>query len=446
MFDFECQEAFVKRVGNFRSLLAIIVFCAAIPATLAAQQFKTAVEFDGTNGGNPVNGPLAQGPDGSFYGTTQFGGDYSCGSVDGCGTIFKVSPTGKLTTLYTFCAKSNCADGASPLGGLVLATDGNFYGTTYLGGSNCILKTGACGSVFKVTPAGELTTLYSFCSKLGCGDGAGPVAALIQGVDGDLYGATSIGGSLNCDTGCGTVFRITPGGNLTTLFLFGLFSTDGINPYAPLVQGNDGNFYGTTAQGGNACLEDLDGCGIVFQLTPQGSERILYSFCADYFSCVDGGSPYAGLVQASDGDFYGTTSYSNAGTIFRITPQGALTTLYKFCSLPNCTDGGGPDASLIQATNGALYGTTAYEGDISLCQDIGCGTIFEFTLANGLRTLHTFQSSDGQNPESPLTQSTAGFFVGTTYQGGASDKCFFVGCGTVYGVSTGLHPFVAFVN
>ncbi len=314
---------------------------------------------------------LVQGTDGNFYGTTSAGGRaVDCDGQIGCGTIFKINSSGTLTTLYTFCPTSPCTDGATPYAALVQGNDGNFYGTTETGG----LGLGS-GTVFKITPSGTLTTLYQFCSQTNCTDGANPYAALIQGADGNFYGTTKLGGTKNS----GTVFKITPSGTLTTLHSF--VGTDGADTQSGLVQGTDGNFYGTTNLGG-ATGEPLcrigAGCGTVFKITPSGTFTSLYSFCSES-GCPDGGAPYAGLIQGTDGNFYGTTESSGAnadGTIFKITPAGTLTTLYSFCSQAGCADGSEPYAGLIQASDGNLYGTT-YEGGTN-----NDGTVFKLTLAS----------------------------------------------------------------
>src|SRR5208337_2819999 len=167
------------------------------------------------------------------------------------GTVFKITPSGKLTTLYSFCSVGGtaCTDGSGPQAGLIQATDGNFYGATYDGGAN------GSGTVFKITPKGTRTTLHSFCSQTGCTDGYYPWAGLIQATDGNFYGTTSEGGGA---TSAGTVFMITPAGTLTTLHSFD--GTDGGQPYSGLVQGYDGNFYGTTST-------DARGNGTVFKLS-----------------------------------------------------------------------------------------------------------------------------------------------------------------------------------
>ena len=180
-----------------------------------------------------------------MYGTTEYGG------ANRYGTVFKITPSGALTKLYSFCSQSGCADGANPFGPLVQATDGNLYGTTQIGGANTSGCGGqGCGTVFKITPSGTLTTLYSFCSQSGCPDGANPYSRLVQATDGNFYGTTVSGGAFTyCGFagGCGTVFKITPSGSLTTLHSFD--GGDGAGPLG-LVQATGGNFYGTTSSGG----------------------------------------------------------------------------------------------------------------------------------------------------------------------------------------------------
>jgi uncharacterized repeat protein (TIGR03803 family) len=225
-----------------------------------------------------------------------------------------------------------------------------------------------CGTLFKITPRGTLTTLYNFCSQSGCADGQIPVGPLVQGTDGNLYGTTGAGGTGPCSSGCGTVFKITPSGALTTLHSFDL--TDGDGPNGGLIQATDGNFYGTTSSGGtNNSNCNSGSCGTVFKMTPTGTLTTLYRF--DY---TDGANPEAALIQANDGNFYGTTS----GTIFKITPTGTLTTLHT-----------GVDANaLIQDTNGTFYGTTLHGGRIVYHYCGGsCGTIFSLSVGLWNRSL-----------------------------------------------------------
>ena len=405
-----------------RAGTAVLAFAGVmVPGMMAtpsaqAQTFTVLHSFDGTDGSQVFTG-LVQATDGNLYGTAAGGG------ANGGGTVFKITPSGTLTTLYSFCSQTNCTDGYFPAAGLVQATDGNFYGTTGYGGAI------GSGTVFKITPSGTLTTLYSFCSQVGCTDGENPAGALVQATDGNFYGTTPFGGaSTDC---CGTVFKITPSGTLTTLYSFCLTCTDGAEPNGGLVQATNGNLYGTTPYGGAH-----GAAGTVFKITTSGTLTTLYSFCSRS-GCADGQYPYAALVQATDGSFYGTTysgGASNDGTVFKTTPSGTLTTLYNFCSRSGCADGQYPYAALVQATDGSFYGTT-YSGGAS-----NDGTVFKTTPSGTLTTLYNFCSqsgcTDGAQPYAGLVLDTNGKFYGTTYSGGASND------GTVFGLSLGLGPFV----
>jgi uncharacterized repeat protein (TIGR03803 family) len=364
---------------------------AATQATLDYSSFITLASFDGTDGSYPDAG-LVQATNGDLYGTTLNGGASSVG------TVFEITPSGTLTTLYSFCSQGGCMDGEIPEAVLVQATNGDLYGTTYAGGAN------GYGTVFRITPSGTLTTIHSFCSQSGCTDGEWPFAGLVQATNGDLYGTTYAGGA----NGYGTVFRITPSGTLTTLHSFCSQSgcTDGENPVAGLVQANNGNLYGTTLAGG------AYGDGTVFKITLSGTLTTLYNFCSQS-GCTDGEEPFAGLVQATNGDLYGTTSAGGAhsgGTVFKITPSGTLTTLYNFCSQSGCKDGAYPVAGLVQATNGDLYGTAgggAY----------GLGAVFSLSVGLGpfVETLPT-SGSAGASVEilgTNLTGATSVSFNGT---------------------------------
>ncbi len=353
----------------------------------------------------------------------------------GGGTVFRITPEGTSMTLYNFCAESDCVDGRYPEGTLVLGTDGNFYGTTLQGGNSMC----GCGTLFKITPEGSLTTIHRFDGT----DGSNPVAGLIQGADGNFYGTTVSGGANG--GGAGTLFKTTRDGTLTTLYTFCSqpMCSDGDQPTGALVQGVDGKFYGTTGFGGlgNSCNPlGGGGCGTVFQITPTGKLTTLHSFCET--DCSDGAIPWAGLLLASNGDFYGVTPQgsgnANGGTIFKITSNGEFTTIYSFSCLPGCGNGDSPFGDLLQGTDGALYGTTGSGGAF------GDGTIFRLTARDSLTTLHNFTGTDGDSPFSGLLQATAGIFYGTTFQGD-SNACG-DGCGTLYSLDMGLGPFVAFVR
>jgi uncharacterized repeat protein (TIGR03803 family) len=385
--------------------------------------FSTLLSFDQTDGQYP-DAPLIQGIDGNFYSTTDQG------AANGAGEVFKITSTGTLIDMYSFCAV--CTEGYAPYAPLVQAGNGLFYGTTAGGGVNGL---NGGGTVFTITPWGSLTTLYSFCSQPNCSDGGSPVAGLIQAANGNFYGTTASGGS----NYKGTVFEITPEGVLTTLYKFcsKVACADGSVPTAGLVQGTDGNFYGTTSAGGSGTI-CAPGCGTVFRITPQGSLTTLYNF-TDY---TDGATPKAGLIQASDGNFYGTTQSGGAsqyGAVFKLTPGGVLTTLHSFCSIDgSCPDGREPVAGLVQATDGNFYGDTASGGNTACYAPSGCGTIFKVTPEGDYTTLHTFKSAEGGNPVAALLQATDGVFYGTAQQQGA-----YIYSGAVFSLSVGLSPFVA---
>ncbi len=418
------RKVVTRKLISWKTACTICAFFAAT-AIASAQTVTILASLDGLDGDEPYTMSLVQGLDGNLYGTAQGGGTASLG------TIFKVAPTGDVTLLYSFCSQPNCVDGSVPEAGLVQATDGNLYGTTRLGGGN------GAGTVFAITPAGTLTTIHSFCSQTPhCFDGEYPYAGLVQAADGNLYGATTYGRIPTPDDG--TIFGITPTGTLTTLYSLCTQTPrciDGKYPYAGLLQATNGNFYGTTYRGG-ASGPASGGYGTIFELTPAGKLTTLYSFCSQAPHCTDGQFPFAGLVQATNGSFYGTTSAGGAngyGTIFELTPDGNLTTLYSFCSQTHCTDGAYPYAGLVQATNGNFYGTTEVQGSH------GGGTVFELTSAGKFKVLYSFCSqtycADGSLPYGALVQATNGNLYGTTFSGGEFDD------GVVFALSVGLKPF-----
>jgi uncharacterized repeat protein (TIGR03803 family) len=400
----------IERQSFWKVALGVFTLWAMLAIAAEAQTFKNLASFTGSSGDGSQPWSMVQGLNGNLYGTTQ---DYS-----GFGTAFELTLGGKLSLLLNF----DETNGNEPASGMVLGTTGDFYGTTDGGG------TGSVGTVYELTPGGKFTSLYSFCSKASCADGEYPLAALVQATNGNFYGTTQAGGA----NGLGTVFEITRTGTLTTLYSFCAQTncTDGEQPWSAVVQGTNGNFYGTTQYGGGN--GPGDGGGTVYEITPAGKLTTLYKFCAQT-DCTDGANPIAGLLQASDGNFYGTTTAGGAkgsGTFFKITPGGTLTTLYNFCSETSCTDGAIPEGTLIQATDGNLYGTT-YGGGTNLD-----GTVFEFTTSGTLTTLHSFDCSDGANPDSPLVQATSGTIYGTTR---GNIDC---GDGTAFAVANGMSPFV----
>jgi uncharacterized repeat protein (TIGR03803 family) len=378
-------------------------------ATSSHAQFSVLHNF-GTKSGDGTNpsysGIVAQGRDGNMYSTTGNGG------TNNLGTVFKVTPAGKLTVIYSF----DGTHGSEPYGGLTLGTDGNFYGTAFGGGKF------SYGTVFKITPGGSLTVLFNFT---GGNDGSNPHAPPIEGTDGNFYGTTRTGGT---NIYYGTVYKITPSGLFTTLYSFDV-TPHGDYPVAPLVQGTDGNFYGTTVNGG------ASNQGIVFRITSSGKLTVLYSFG------TTGSQPYSPIIQGTDGNFYGTTAFGGSaggGIAFKITPTGKLTVLYNFGV------GSGPAvpyAGLVQATDGLFYGNT-YQGGT-----MGDGTIFRMSAIGQISSLYDFDSTTGAIPEVTLLQHTNGILYGDTYEGGTSKPaCGNVGCGVFYRWNAGLKPFVSLVS
>src|ERR1700722_3524779 len=390
---------------NIQVAIFRLVFCIVTVSGSLAQTFVTLVEFHGNDGAGPSSS-LIQAIDGNFYGTTLSGG------INDSGTVFKITPAGTLTTLHNF----QGTDGSVPLGALVQAANGNFYGTTSFGGASPLCGPPGCGSVFKMTARGKLTTLHSFCQQTGCADGNGPNAGLVRGTEGSFYGTTIVGGA----NGYGTVFKISAAGKLTTLHSFNaadgrqpasrllqgtdgnFYGTtqfggtydggaifkmspkgkltslynfcgqtgcpDGNLPLGELTQGLDGNFYGTTYLGGTNNSYCGGGCGTVFRITSAGALTTVYNFCSEA-KCADGYLPDAGLARGTDGNFYGTNTgdgVTGNGTIFQITPAGVLTMLHLFDSISNS------QGVLIQSTNGEFYGTTVLGGAFGKCIS-GCG-------------------------------------------------------------------------
>ncbi len=314
------------------------------------------ISFDGTNGSHPMAG-LLQGSDGNFYGTTAYGG-----TTGNNGTVFQMTPGGVLTTLVSFTG----TNGSQPVAGLIQGSNGLLYGTTVLGGASNL------GTVFQMTTAGALTTLISFNgSNSRC-----PFGALTKGTNGNFYGTTTGEGAQFT----GTLFEMTPAGALTRRAAF--TRGNGSGPSAAILQGTNGFLYGTTEQGGNTNLNGGWGFGTVFKMTSAGALTTLVSFGGTNGSCC-----VSSLVQGSDGNFYGTTAggglgatVTGGGTVFKMTPAGALTTLVSF----NDSNGSCPQASLVQASDGNFYGTTAYGGPHR------GGTVFRVTPAGVLTTLVAF--------------------------------------------------------
>jgi uncharacterized repeat protein (TIGR03803 family) len=403
--------------GLFTVSLVMAIIVGLVPAH--AQTVSVLYTFGNAN--DPTNflspGTLVQGTNGNVYTTSTFGG--VVGDYPTEGTVFSMSTTGALSSEYTFYADQSDLgpNGFSPYSGLTLGTDGNFYGTTIGGG--VINGANAFGTVFKIDPQGNLTTLYTFT---GGSDGGNPYGAPVEGIDGNFYGTTVCGGAQACGSGnTGTVYKITPSGSLTTLHQFDC--TVGCLSVAPLVLATNGTFYGTAA--------GLGTDGSIFKVTPSGTFTTIYKFDA-----VHGEAPEAPLIQGSDGNFYGTTELGGAngyGVVFKVTAAGKLTVLHSFAD--NGTDGVEPVAGLVQGTDGNLYGVTE-EGGTS-----AWGTIFSISpKGTGYSTLYSFDGTTGLIPEVALLQHTNGLFYGLTSGGGPFDL------GTFYSFDASLKPFVRLVT
>jgi uncharacterized repeat protein (TIGR03803 family) len=329
--------------------------------------------FGGSNGMEPVAG-LLRDAKGNFYGTTVFGGDTNASCQQGCGTAFKLSPTGKETVLHKF---TGSPDGWLPQSLLVEDAAGNLYGTTVQGGPN------GFGTVFKIATTGEETVLYSFT---GDSDGCFPYPGVILDASGNLYGVTSDGGSGFGNSGYGVVFKVDTAGNETVLHTFG--GADGANPSSTLIFDSQGNLYGTTQNGGSSEGCGFSGCGTIFELSPQqdGSwtEGVLYSFCS-LPECADGERPLAGpLAQDGAGNLYGTTIFGgqstnqcngSCGVVFKLDTAEQETVLHSFTG---GSDGAFPWAGLVMDEAGKLYGTTQQGGSACL-PNYTCGLVFEIT-------------------------------------------------------------------
>jgi len=367
-----------------------------------------------------------------------------------------------FTKLHDF----NGTDGGFPgYGSLVQGVDGNLYGTTSIGGS------GSAGTVFRITPSGTFATIYSFCTQTNCADGSTPAGGLTLGPDGSLYGTTSAGGVGKR----GTIYKIATDGTFSTFYSFCTVTNchDGGTPISPPVLAFDGSFYGTTFD------------GTVYRITLGGTLTTLYNFCPGNNCPV--GTPQGGLVQASDRNFYGTTTGGccTAGTVFRITPSGTLTTLEN---IGTTIPGSQPEATMTMGRDGNVYGLTVQQASVfkttvasgattlvnNLCSGSSCnygnltsgrlelgtdgnfygmaqigvttntGTIFRVTPTGTAKLLHQFHGKpDGDDPDGGLFQATNGNFYGASTYGGVNKTCNSpLYCGTVFRFSMKFGPFV----
>ncbi|HEY8697940.1 MAG TPA: choice-of-anchor tandem repeat GloVer-containing protein [Rhizomicrobium sp.] len=420
---------------------AMLVSFAAFPA-LAAPQTAAAAEtvlhsFCGSGttctGATADAHGLIQDSSGNLYGVTGSGG------ANGKGSVYKLAKSGSsftYTQLYSFCPSSGCSDGATPVGALVLDSSGNLYGVTASGGGGCSANPNGCGTIYKLTSSGTLTTLYSFCPSSGCADGRGPQAGLTYvGASGgslydglsNLYGTTIAGGTNDR----GTVYKLaspapTPVESVLYNFCPSSGCSDGATP-GELITDSSGDIFGVTLKGGVDGDGDGFADGVVFELAPSGGSFTytrLYAFCPSS-GCSDGSNPNAHLVQDGSGNLYGTTNRggnsTDNGVIFKIVPNGTSSTesvLHSFCTSSGCPDGAVPQGGLSIDGSGNLFGTAQFDGGNS------GGVLFEQS-GSTYSVLYDFcaqsSCSDGKAPDSGAILDSAGKLYGTTAKGGTND-------------------------
>jgi uncharacterized repeat protein (TIGR03803 family) len=343
-----------------KSLLTLALACAAFTLSLAVRAQAQTVTFVTQFTGNlrAATG-VVQATDGNFYGTDG-------GGANSRGDIFQMTPTGKVSTIYSFCSETNCSDGEYPNPDPVLGSDGNLYGTAPAGANGP--GTGF-GTFYKMTLGGKLTTLYSFCPSSPCDDGVSPNGVILAS-DGNFYGTTPVAGKFDA----GTIYQISPTGQFKLLYTFcsSAKCADGADPNPP-IQGRDGNFYGTTSSGGT------NEGGVVYELTPSGTYTVLHNFCAPNDTTCNTGSVPSPLVQDANGNLFGTT-VSGVQAVFEITSTHQYRVLHRF----NSTVGGTlPSSGLTLANDGNFYGMTGGGGVA------GEGTIFEITPAGKFTSLYS---------------------------------------------------------
>lgn len=398
----------MKHRGTVLSLILLALLFAV--ATASAQTYTVLHTYPigaGAYSGITFPQVMSQGRDGDLYSTINNDG------TKNVGTVYKITTAGALTTIYNFCSLTSCVDGGYPYGGVTLGFDGDFYGTTAGGGKY------AAGTVFKVTSTGTLTTLWNFDNKT---DESAPVYATLQGQDGNTYGVSEV----QYTGQYGAFFRITTSDVFTALVDFNY--TDGSLPNLP-TQGTDGDFYGSSKYGGTKNL------GVVYKITPAGKITVLHNFTG---YPGDGTYPLGILVQGLDGNFYGTTYQGgtyNEGTVFKITPAGVLTLLHSFDFASPGYDGQLPEAGLTLGPDGNFYGTTLHGGMTNY------GTIFKITPAGKETVLYNFcyKTCDGFGVTTPLVLHTDGKLYGNTNGNSLGGSVF-------YSLNVGFKPLVDLVT
>ena len=390
-----CELLSLQAIGA----ILVAIACLTIPGmiqTAQAQTYSVLYSLQGQADGCNASSTLFLDSAGNLYGTTRNGG------TNRDGTVFKLDSAGILTVLHSF----NGHDGYQPFSGVIRDNQGNLYGTTEKGGAF------SGGTVFKLSPSGKLTVLHSF-GQAGTADGYYPAAGVIRDAAGNLFGTTSLGGTLG--GGLGAVFKLDPTGNETVLHSFA--GADGATPYAGLIRDSSGNLYGTTVGGGASC--GLDCFGTVFKLELRGVETVVYSF----ENTPDGESPQGNLIRDNEGNLYSTTAFGGTagqGTVFKIDSAGGESVLYSFSG---GLDGGAPIGGLVRDSGGNLYG-------VASTSEKGTGVVFKLDRSGKETVLHSFTGgTDGKTPFAGLAQDAAGNLYGTTLYGGNRN------CGVVFKVT-----------
>jgi uncharacterized repeat protein (TIGR03803 family) len=369
------------------ALVLVLVLGVATTQPAQAQTFTLLHSFTGSPDGAAAYAPLIRDAAGNLYSTTEGGGAY------GYGTVFKASKSGKVTVLYSFTGGS---DGANPFVGLLRDKAGNLYGTTAYGGASSV------GTVFKLSKSGKETVLHSFAG--GTADGCYPFGGLLRDAAGNFYGTTEVCGA----SGVGTVFKLSEKGVLTLLHSFAGGSSDGEYPsFTTLLMDKTGNIYGVAEQGGTYNL------GVAYKLSKSGKLTVLHSFAG---GSTDGCDVFGTPVRDSKGNLYGTANAcgsSEVGIVWKVSPKGTETILHSFAG--GASDGEEPIAGLIADAKGNLYGDTYQGGPANL------GTVYKLDEKGTLTLLHTFSGSDGSYPYSGLLRDATGTLYGTTLYGGSDD-------------------------
>lgn len=399
----------IHKTINFFTLKILFLSIAILgnfPKIAQAETYQILGQFDGKNGSFPASSVITDSK-GNLYGTTTYG-------PKRFGTVFKLTPQGVIQTLFHFSRDT----GTEPISGLIWGKDGNLYGTTRYRGKRPDGKIGS-GTVYKMTPNGQFSLLHVFDNRHGQLPGPG----LLLANDGNFYGVTSLDH--------GTIYRVNYKGDFTVLYKFsGHGKLNGSHPSSPLIQAKDGFLYGTTAGGGKYNHNQ----GTIFKISLDGNFSTIWDF--NDKKLKGGRMPTGSLVEGSDGNLYGTTREGGNygyGTIFKITPNGNLTTLVHF----NGQNGRYPETALIEGNKGIFYGVTLFGGNSSKCSS-GCGTLFKVTSDGNLTTLVNFNGKNGSFPKGYLTKDSKGNIYGTTVNGGSNSTCpesEGKGCGLVFKLS-----------